>query len=163
MTPDTDHDAVCASTARHQVVVAPPGSGKTHVAVRLAGVWSGDLPPGARVLVLTFSNQARTQLEREAARQLDPATRTKVLITNYHRLFWQTVWAHRRALGLPLELDVGSAARRIKAMRSVAPSEVTQLERHSGLLEAFAELEFVAFRDHRSPNPVIIEQLLRVV
>jgi hypothetical protein len=64
-----------------------------------------------------------------------------VLITNYHRFLWQVAQAHRRALGLSLGLDVGSAARRIKAMRSVAPSEITRLNRHSGLLEAFAELE----------------------
>lgn len=106
--PDPDHDAVCASTARHRVVVAPPGTGKTHLAVRLAGTLAAMLPPspvpdstiGGRVLLLTFSNQARSQLETEAGRQLTLAQRHRIEITNYHRLFWHAARAHCTALGL---------------------------------------------------------------
>ena len=98
--PDTDHDAVCASRVRHQLVVAPPGTGKTTVSVRLAAELLPELATHARVLVLTFSKQARTQLEREAARQLRPAARSRIEITNYHRFLLQGVAAYRRALGL---------------------------------------------------------------
>ncbi len=70
--PDAEHDAVVACRERHQVVVAPPGTGKTYVAVRVAGELAGELAPHARVLLLTFSRQARAQIEREATRQLAP-------------------------------------------------------------------------------------------
>ncbi len=80
--PDGDHDNTCASEARHLLVVAPPGTGKTCLSVRLAGAISPRLSPIARVLLVTFSNQARVQLEHEAARQLPPEVRRKVEVTN---------------------------------------------------------------------------------
>ena len=68
--PDAEHDAVLACPERHQVVVAPPGTGKTLRLGPLGGALADELAPHARVLLLTFSRQARGQLEREAARQL---------------------------------------------------------------------------------------------
>jgi superfamily II DNA or RNA helicase len=73
---DPDHDAVYESAETRQVVVAPPGTGKTHVAVRLAGRLTTSLALHERVLLLTFSNQARVQLEDEAARRLRPVRTT---------------------------------------------------------------------------------------
>src|SRR4051794_38795947 len=119
--PDSDHDAVCASDARHQLVVAPPGSGKTCLSVRLAAAAVTKLAPFAKVLLLTFSTQARTQLEREAVRQLDPGTGARIEITNYHRFFWQGVRSYRRALDLPMRLDIGSIGRRRKALEAADP------------------------------------------
>jgi|GEM_PF-2109218 len=166
--PDADHDAVCASAARHRLVVAPPGTGKTHLAIRLASSLIPALPAspdpgstvGARVLVLTFSNEARTQLEREAARQLDRAERDRVTISNYHGLFWGAVQAHRRALGLPLQLDLVRASRRYSALASADAAAVARLKKHPGLLEAFAEQAVPQFRDHRSPDTATIDRLL---
>src|SRR5687768_14907002 len=93
--PDPEHDAVCASDARHRVVVAPPSTGKTHLSVRLAGLFAKRIAHPSKVLLLTFSNQAQTQLEREAVRQLTPEVRQRVEITNYHRFFWHGVRAYR--------------------------------------------------------------------
>src|SRR4051794_17963089 len=104
MRPDPDHDAVVSCKEQHQVVVAPPGTGKTHVSVRIADALVDDLAPHARVLLLTFSRQARAQLEREARRQLPAPRRARIEITNYHRLCWQAVHAYRRLLGLPERL-----------------------------------------------------------
>jgi superfamily I DNA/RNA helicase len=86
-----------------------PETGKTTVSVRLAAVLLPELAAHARVLVLTFSKEARTQLEREAARQLPPAARSRIEITNYHRFLLQGVAAYRRALGLAERLDPGSS------------------------------------------------------
>lgn len=166
--PDADHDGVCASTAQHRLVVAPPGIGKTHLAIRLAASLIPALPVspdpastvGARVLVLTFSNEARTQLEREAARQLDRAARDRITISNYHGLFWSAVRAHRRALGLPLELDLVAASRRHAALAAVDPAAVATLRKRPGLLDAFAEQAVAVFRDDRSPDMETIERLL---
>lgn len=161
--PDPEHEAVIASQARHLVVTAPPGTGKTFLSVRLAGQLAPDLPVGACVLLLTFSTQARTQLEREAARQLDPETRRRVEVTNYHRFFWRGVLAYRRALGLPMQLDVGSRGRRKQALRQVDEGVAQALDRHVGLLEALAEHAFAEFRDRRTPDDEVLKRLLAVV
>ena len=162
--PDPEHDAVCGSTARHLLVTAPPGTGKTFLTIRLARQLAPELPVSSQVLVLTFSNQARTQLEREAKRQLSAELRKRVEITNYHRLFWRAVNAYRRALGLSLTLDIGSRKRRIAAIRDVVgPETLKPLERSVGLVDALAEHVYPAFQDHRTPSAEILERLLPAI
>jgi hypothetical protein len=168
---DPDHDAVCASTATHRVIVAPPGTGKTHLAVRLAGSLVHTLPggpvpnstTGARVLLLTFSNQARSQLEREADWQLSKSVQQRVVITNYHALFWSAVRAHRRALGLPQHVDVVRMSTRKAAFTTADSVAARELAQQTGLLDAFAEQAFPAFRDDRTPEPIVLDRLLAVV
>lgn len=161
---DVDHDAVCASRVRHQLVVAPPGTGKTAVSARLAAALLPQLAPEARVLILTFSNQARTQLEREAARQLTPVIRSRIEISNYHRFFLQGVSAYRRALGLADRLDIGSATRRQAALEAENRDAVRRLNReHAGLIESLAEHAVPDFRDERTPDTEILARLLTAV
>ena len=161
--PDPDHDAVLDSCAEHLVVTAPPGTGKTFLSVRLAAKTASSLTSSENVLVLTFSTQARTQLEREAARHLTPALRRKIHITNYHRFFWQGVSAYRRALGLPMHLDIGSRRRRQKALESAEPTLANKLKAHTGLLESIAEHSFPEFRDARTPDEESLRRLLETV
>ncbi len=161
--PDPDHDAVCASQARRLVVVAPPGTGKTCLSVRLAGQLAAALEPSQRVLLLTFSNQARTQLEKEATWHLPRETRPLVEITNYHRFFWRGVRRYYRALGLPMNTQIGSFRRRYEALEGAQPQEVRRLRRNTGLLPALAEHHFERFRDGRTPSPQVLAELLGVV
>lgn len=161
--PDPDHDAVLESQAKHLVVTAPPGTGKTFLSVRLAGALAPLLPAGGRVLLLTFSNQARTQLEREAARQLTPELRRRVDVTNYHRFFWHGVLAYRRALRLPMRLDIGSRRRREDALCRVDEELVKELRRAEGLIDCLAEHAFPELRDHRTPNEETLQRLLPIV
>ena len=130
--PDPDHDAVCAAEGRHLVVVAPPGTGKTCLSIRLAGVHAIDLPYEQRVLLLTFSNQARVQLEKEAARQLTPELRGRVEVTNYHRFFYRGVRAYLRALGLPLTADLWSSKSRYDAIAALDAKLASRLRKKIG-------------------------------
>lgn len=168
---DAQHDAVCRTEDSHCVVVAPPGTGKTHLAVRLAGELTARLPPssgssassGPKALLLTFSNQARVQLEREVRKQLDPVVRRRVVVSNYHSLFYSAVLAHRRALGLPMDPKIVSAAERKQAFAATDPATTGVLSKTKGLLDAFAELAVPQFRDERAPNDDQIARLINVV
>lgn len=163
VTPDADHDAVLACLARHQVVVAPPGTGKTFLSVRLAGQLAAELPEHARVLVLTFSNQARSQLEQHAERLLDRPSRRRILITNYHRFFWRGIQAYREALGLPPTATLSGRAQRIDALLGSGFVTRADMRRSPGLYEALAEHQFEQFRDERTPAPELLAPMLDVI
>lgn len=160
---DDDHDLVCASDARHLLVGAPPGTGKTCVSVRLAGTIAPSLDEWERVLLVTFSNQARVRLEEEAARQLTATTRQRVEVTNYHRFFWRAVRSYRRALGLPHDVEIGSRGRRLDALEKADPEAVSRLRQEDGLLDALADHSFPRFQDERTPDNDVLSRLLRAV
>lgn len=109
---DPDQQAILADDSPRLLVTSPPGSGKTFTAVQLIArdVAAGRIGPTQRVLVLTFSRNARAQLERYADLLLTREQRYLSEITNYHRFFWSKVWQYRSALGLPLELEVATDA-----------------------------------------------------
>ena len=160
---DPDHDAVCEADAKHLLVVAPPGTGKTTLAVRLAGVQASALSPEERILLVTFSNQARVQLEREAARQLTIEARRAVEVVNYHGLFRREVWAYRRALGLPLDVRFTSGRRRLEVLKAADAEAVAELKQFKGFLDAFAEQRFPGFHDERTPSHETVERLLGAI
>lgn len=144
-------------------MTAPPGTGKTFLSVRLAGHLASQLAPWEHILLLTFSTQARTQLEREAAQQLAPEIRRRIEITNYHRFFWQGVNAYRRPLGLPVHPDIGSRRRRELALKRGHPKAVASIAADNGLIGSLAEHAFPEFRDYRTPKRAVLEPLLDIV
>ena len=109
---DLDQDAVLEDDGPRLLITAPPGSGKTFTAVRLVArdVDADRVGPTQRILLLTFSRQARGQLERYANALLAPSQRRRVEITNYHGWFWSKIHAFRSSLGLPLELGISTGA-----------------------------------------------------
>lgn len=109
---DPEQDAVLEDESPRLLITAPPGSGKTFTAIRLVArdVDVGRVGPTQRVLVLTFSRQARGQLERYADRLLTTEQRARVEITNYHGWFRSKIYAFRSSLGLPLNLDLSTSA-----------------------------------------------------
>jgi superfamily I DNA/RNA helicase len=164
MRPDPDHDAVRACTATHQVVVAPPGTGKTYLAVGLAASWTRSLDAHRRVLLLTFSNQARAQLEREAARQVSRNQRALIEVTNYHRLFWQSILAYRRLLALPERISIVPEVVRRRALEAKLGKRVVKaLYDVPGAIEALGERQFDRFRDPLAPGEETLDSALEVV
>jgi superfamily I DNA/RNA helicase len=107
---DREQAAVLCDESLRLLITAPPGSGKTLTALRLAArdIEAGRIGPTQRVLLLTFSLQARAQLEAYAARLLTSEQLALLEITNYHAWFWQKVRQFRSSLGLPLELELST-------------------------------------------------------
>jgi superfamily I DNA/RNA helicase len=140
---DPEQDAVIADESPRLLIEAPPGTGKTRTAIRLA---ARDLDaPGRvssvqRVLILTFSRHARAQLLRYAGEQLTPEARRRVEITNYHAFFWSKIEQFRQSLGLPLQLELLSEARHRGeiegvALRCGASAPLSDLDAYARALE----------------------------
>jgi superfamily I DNA/RNA helicase len=86
-----------------------------------------------------------------------------VEVTNYHRFFWRAVLAYRRALRLPMRLDIGSRRRRKEAFQREDVKLVRELSRSEGLIESVAEHAFPEFRDARTPDPETLARAIAVV
>jgi len=107
------------------IVEAPPGAGKTFLSVLCARILIkvGDVKPNQKVLLMTFSRNARAQLDKEAKNVFasDSKKLKQVEITNFHSFFQKYVWAYRSYLGLPLELDLVWPQKRQKQIRNMLP------------------------------------------
>lgn len=88
----------------HLLIVAPPGCGKTEVLAHRAAQQIGLLEANQRVLALTFTKRARTNLEERLRSVLGQVrARRQVVVRNLHGFATQVVLAHGRTIGLDME------------------------------------------------------------
>jgi len=126
------------------IVEAPPGAGKTLLSVLCAKqlIEIRSIKVNQKVLLMTFSRNARAQLDKEAetvfASERDKLR--QVEITNFHSFFQKYVWAYRSYLGLPLELNLVWPQKRQKQIRNILPNS---LDPKDEIVEALSScLEF---------------------
>jgi len=108
------------------IVEAPPGAGKTFLSVLCAKklLEIGSIKTNQKVLLMTFSRNARAQLNKEAETIFasDIEKLKKIEITNFHSFFQKYVWAYRSYLNLPLELNLVWPQKRQKQIRNIFSS-----------------------------------------
>jgi len=105
------------------IVEAPPGAGKTFLCVLCAKklIETRSIGVNQKVLLMTFSRNARAQLDKEAE-TVFASEREKlkqIEITNFHSFFRKYVWSYRSYLGLPLELNLVWPQKRQKQIRNI--------------------------------------------
>lgn len=97
--------AAATAEARHAMIIAPPGCGKTEVLAHRADHLIQFLRPNQRVLALTFTNRAKANLQERLRNVLGYArARRYVTVRNFHGHATEVILAHGRTIGL----DVGS-------------------------------------------------------
>lgn len=86
------------------LIVAPPGCGKTELLAQRAAVCvrKGYLPPGRRILALTFTNKSRDNLASRLSEHLGPGFRRCVNVVNFHGLGLHLYNRHRYVLNEPI-------------------------------------------------------------
>ena len=88
----------------HLVLIAPPGCGKTEVLAHRAAHQINSLERHQRVLALTFTKRARSNLEERLRTVLGHArTQRQIVVRNLHGFASQIVLAHGRTIGLDME------------------------------------------------------------
>lgn len=103
---DLTQEQLAAATASddHVLILAPPGCGKTEVLARRAADQISLLGPNQRVLALTFTKRARTNLEERLRTALGHTrVQRRVVVRNLHGFATQIVLAHGRTIGLDME------------------------------------------------------------
>ncbi|MFP5327845.1 MAG: UvrD-helicase domain-containing protein, partial [Acidimicrobiia bacterium] len=88
------------------LVVAPAGCGKTEALALRARetVARGDVAAPRKVLALTYSNKAKTNLAARMASCVGPGWRQRILVTNFHGLAARIIRAHGATLGIPEDI-----------------------------------------------------------
>lgn len=93
--------AVCPEA--HLLVVAPPGCGKTELLAHRAAHQIGLIEENQRVLALTFTKRARSNLEERLRAVVGQArARRQIVVRNLHGFATQVVLAHGRTIGLEM-------------------------------------------------------------
>jgi len=109
------------------LVIAGAGTGKTKtLAARVATLIDRGVRP-ERILLLTFSRRAATEMLRRAAQVTDPAAARLVWGGTFHAIGHRLLRVHGAALGLAAGfsvLDQGDAAELMGLVRSEVASEV---------------------------------------
>lgn len=100
----TEQLEAATSTNDHLLIIAPPGCGKTEVLAHRAALQIQLLEPNQRVLALTFTKRARSNLEERLRSVLGGArARRQVVVRNLHGFAAQIVLSHGRTIGLGME------------------------------------------------------------
>lgn len=109
----------------HVLIIAPPGCGKTEVLAHRAAHQISLLEPNQRILALTFTKRARTNLEERLRSVLGHArARRQVLVRNLHGFATQVVLAHGRTIGLDMEgLELPKTSTMRRAMEAAGGGE----------------------------------------
>lgn len=92
------------SAKDHLLIIAPPGCGKTEVLAHRAAHQIGYLEQNQRVLALTFTKRARSNLEERLRAALGHTrTRRQIVVSTLHGFATQIVLGHGRTIGLDME------------------------------------------------------------
>lgn len=79
--------AVIANPSENKLVIALPGSGKTHTTVSLAEVITTEV--SNTILMLTFTNAAATEMSERVAKRLDPSRARRIQSMTFAKLLLQ--------------------------------------------------------------------------
>jgi DNA helicase-2/ATP-dependent DNA helicase PcrA len=108
-----------SNNKRILLVEAPPGTGKTFTAVATAINWidynfKKYHEYNKKILILTFSKNARAQIEKQFDELKDNNINLSrgIEITNFHSFFQRYVWAYSNYLGLKEKLIIVSPKQR---------------------------------------------------
>jgi len=88
------------------LVIAPAGCGKTEALALRAreSVARGDITAPRKVLALTYSNKAKTNLAARMSSCVGPGWRRQICVTNFHGLAARVIRAHGPTLGIPADI-----------------------------------------------------------
>ncbi|WP_147106580.1 UvrD-helicase domain-containing protein [Nesterenkonia populi] len=102
------------------LIIAPPGCGKTELLAHRAAHQINSLEPNQRVLALTFTKRARSNLEERLRSVVGHArARRQILVRNLHGFATEIVLAHGRTIGLNMEsLKIPKSSTMRKAMEA---------------------------------------------
>ncbi|OZD77254.1 DNA helicase UvrD [Rhodococcus sp. 05-2256-B2] len=151
--------ATCAKD--HLLIIAPPGCGKTEVLAHRAASQIRHLEQNQRVLALTFTKRARSNLEERLRSVLGHArARRQIEVRNLHGFATQVVLAHGRTIGLDMEgLELPKTSTMRRAMEAAGGGGAAMYESERVLSEIkrgpLSDAEVLTALQQRNPAQAI--------
>jgi len=93
------------STARYLLIVAGPGTGKTHTLTGRIARQAADLPPGRKILAITFTNKAAEEMRQRLDREI-PDLDERVMTGTFHQFCLSVLRKEALRIGLPRSFKV---------------------------------------------------------
>lgn len=113
-------------SGQNVMVEAPPGTGKTYLGVALAVscIRHDVLSDHENVLFLTFSKNARVQIEQQtqqftSEQKISPEERRHLKISNYHSFFFECLQKRKALWGVKGRIRVGSLKARERGLKEL--------------------------------------------
>lgn len=138
------------SAKRSLLVIAGPGSGKTHLLTHVAAFHVRRSHPARwRVLCLTFTVEAARQMRsRLASRSLEIPQRRRIEVANFHQLGMTLLGHHGHHVGWPRDAQVLDALEAQELAKEVADALGLRALSGRSAYEAISRL-----RNNRVPDP----------
>lgn len=93
----------------HLLIVAGPGTGKTHTLTFHIARISQQLKAGQRALAITFTQKAAEELRERLAKNFPPDVQEKIFIGTFHSFCLSYLREHISDTGLPQKLNIATA------------------------------------------------------
>lgn len=141
------------SASESLLVIAGPGSGKTHLLTHVAAYQvRRSHPAGWRVLCLTFSVEAARQMrDRLAERALAVPSHRRIEVANFHQFGMQLLGHHGHLVGWPRDAQILDPLEAQDIAKEVAESLEIR-----GLSGRDAQDAISRLRNNRQPAPGIV-------
>ncbi|QIR16328.1 ATP-dependent helicase [Shewanella aestuarii] len=134
-----EQTAVANSVDSHNLVIALPGSGKTHTMISF--IANLVKKPQAKILGLTFTNAAAVEMKARVGKSIKGEDRKRIFISTFHSIIIQMVKKHPELAGR--ERLIGPAENRYNyfIFKSMCSSYNTNCEPRDESVKPFTEKE----------------------
>src|SRR5271157_3465485 len=106
----------------HLLIIAGPGTGKTHTLISRIAKTAASCVPGEKILAVTFTNKAAEELQERIIAQCGESALDRIFAGTFHRFCLTLLREYAVEAGLPPDFRIASDDDRMAAASTVWPS-----------------------------------------
>jgi len=142
----------------HLLIIAGPGTGKTHTLTHRIAHFAQDLNPNQKFLAITFTNKAALEM-RERIRRHTSDKIGQITIGTFHSFCLQILREFHEDTDLPKNFKVGSVEEIIDVTKTLWPDKT--VSQRKAALEEISRWKSIHFREPAPPEVLNYNQHLR--
>ena len=140
-------------TGSHLLIIAGPGTGKTHTLTHKIAKTAAALSGNEKILAVTFTNKAAEEMRERISRLCDQPVLDRIFIGTFHQFCLDLLRSHPDVAGVPLNFAIATDRQRDEIAASVLPGSTPAKRRE--LLDTASRMKSSAAR---TPAPESLSQ-----